>query len=384
MTEGELPTAIASGSGVGPRDGDAIVAVDPRRVALAVGEIAMFVLLAALFLTALPTRVVGWLGGPHDEIERYGGVLARWQPPAGADESSLDARFARDGSAYLVPVPRVGPDDVEATAARLVSGLQFHEVRELPEMRELVRVLELPMSHRWPLDAEIEEWHPEGGGPSHQDYFLRGETRAVIVAALAEAARRGWHLPAGTHIAYEHVEPDSWQAHDARREFWRTYVLDDAVALDGSAIANAVGTYDQNTNRPTVLLDFNHRGAQARGELTTHIVGFKLATVLGGEVKSAPVINTPIRGGRASIAMGDGTPETQERERDALISVLSVGPLAIGGRVLEAHYVAPVDARVRLALAQTACALVGGLVSGGARVARDALVATVSPARGRA
>jgi preprotein translocase subunit SecY len=357
MADGELPRAIASG-GTEPsaRSDDALVAVAPRRAALTIGALAAAFLVAVLYIVTPPTAVLRWLGGPSSDLERYGGARIVWEPRPGLDTTSLDGKYAREGNAYVIEAPGVPEDDVAVTAQRLAGSgrLEFVVVREVPEMGELARVLGLPMRNQQPVDVDVDQWRPEEGGPPHTDYYLHGHTRAAIETALDEAKRRGWHLPPGTHIAFEHGSRD-----------WRTYVLDDEVALDGSAIANAYGSYDPNTNRPIILLDFGRDGGRKFGDLTARIVGGKLATVLDGEVKSAPVINTAIRGGRASITMGGADPLQQEADRDALVATLKAGSLPIGGRIVEARYVPPHDTTFRLLLARLLLAGAGGAVAGG-------------------
>ena len=56
--------------------------------------------------------------------------------------------------------------------------------------------------------------------------------------------------------------------------------IDRAVELTGTGISDAMGSYDPNTNRPIVLLDFNRHGSRVFGDLTARIVGKKLATIL--------------------------------------------------------------------------------------------------------
>ena len=112
-----------------------------------------------------------------------------------------------------------------------------------------------------------------------------------------------------------------------KRVMWKTYYLERAVRLTGSSIADAVGSYDPNTNRPVVLLDFNRGGGRIFGDVTAAIVGMKFATILDDKVKSAPIIQTAIRGGRASISMGGSDPRVMEKERDDLVAVLKTGSL---------------------------------------------------------
>src|SRR5690606_10539943 len=125
------------------------------------------------------------------------------------------------------------------------------------------------------------------------------------------------------------------------RTFWRTYFLERAVRLTGSSIANAMMGYDPNTNRPNVLLDFNRYGGRMFGDVTSKIVGMKFATILDDKVKSAPVINEAIRGGRASISMGGSDPQVQEQEADALVAVLKTGSLPAPLRPESASQVGP-------------------------------------------
>jgi preprotein translocase subunit SecD len=126
-------------------------------------------------------------------------------------------------------------------------------------------------------------------------------------------------------VGFEPIYPDPTATE--KRTLWRTYYLENAVRLTGSAISNAQPSNDPNTGRPVVLLDFNRFGSRLFGDLTSQIVGKKLATILDGKVRSAPTINSAIRGGRASITLGGGDVQRQEREREELVNVLRTGSL---------------------------------------------------------
>lgn len=210
--------------------------------------------------------------------------------------------------------------------------------------------------------ADVETWRPDNGGAMQQDYYLRAKDREswvtleeairigckkktekvkledgkvqctikgrdIIERYLADLAKtnKDFVLPDNRQIGYEKNEalPDAKD----KDPYWRTYFLDRAIRLTGTAISNAIGSYDPNTNRPIVLLDFNRYGTRVFGDLTEQIVGKKLATILDDTVKSAPIINGAIHGGRASITMGGGDPRRQEIERDELVNVLRTGSL---------------------------------------------------------
>src|SRR5204863_9601880 len=89
----------------------------------------------------------------------------------------------------------------------------------------------------------------------------------------------------------------------------------------------AEGAWDPNTSRPIVMLDFTRAGGQKFADVTERIVGKKLATILDGTIKSAPIINGPIRGGKASITMGGSDAAQQQRDSDELVNVLKTGSL---------------------------------------------------------
>ncbi len=334
-----LPEAIAITGSTRPR---------PKRVGMIAGVMAAVFVLIHYLATPVPDRLVALLGGPSSGVARDGGLRMSWRPPPGVDAAAIAQQFEHgDGRATVhvvgdhlaIEVTGVHREEVQEMADQLAAGqLEFHEVIESPEMLKLAQVLGLEMRHREPYDLEVDQWRPEDGGKDHTDYYLFAYSRATLDEAFALAKQRGWTLPDGMHVAYERVEAPAG-ARD-QRVYWRSYVLADLAEIDGNSIVNAVRSYDPNTGRPTVLLDFDREGGRKFGDLTSRIVGRKLAIVVGGDVKSAPVINSAIRGGRASIAMGTNDPERQEREADALVTILRAGPLPGGGTVLAVEYVA--------------------------------------------
>jgi preprotein translocase subunit SecD len=75
------------------------------------------------------------------------------------------------------------------------------------------------------------------------------------------------------------------------------------------------------------MLDLTRAGGQLFGDVTSEIVGMKLATVLDGKIKSAPVINDAIRGGKVMITMGGGDQNRAERDRADLVAVIGAGAM---------------------------------------------------------
>jgi preprotein translocase subunit SecD len=155
------------------------------------------------------------------------------------------------------------------------------------------------------------------------ELYLFGDPKADIPALIGSAPEL--KIPDDRQIGFEPIYPDPTAVDQRTR--WRSYYLEKAIRLTGAAISNAQASNDPNTGRPVVLLDFNRFGSRVFGDLTAQIVGKKLATILDDKVRSAPVINGAIRGGRALITLGGGDVLRQEREREELVNVLRTGSL---------------------------------------------------------
>jgi preprotein translocase subunit SecD len=173
------------------------------------------------------------------------------------------------------------------------------------------RAAQDPAAAQAGIKVDQEEWLD--GTTRHRDQFLTAPDREVLVRYITElaAADRGFAPPADRELALGQVDNK-----------WRTYLVHRRVELDGTSIASASMVYDPTTAQPFVLIEFTRTGAVALADLTARITGKKLAMLLDGVVKSAPVINATIHGGRASIAMGGGDPVEQEKEATALVRTL--------------------------------------------------------------
>src|SRR5438876_330104 len=71
--------------------------------------------------------------------------------------------------------------------------------------------------------------------------------------------------------------------------------------LTGKYIKNARAIFDPGTGEPEIEFGFNDEGAGLFRDITKENVGKRLAIILDGEVKSAPVIKGPIPGGTGVI-----------------------------------------------------------------------------------
>ncbi len=107
------------------------------------------------------------------------------------------------------------------------------------------------------------------------------------------------------------------------------------MLLTGDAIKNAtvrIGDY----NEPYVSVDFDRRGADEFGKITGENVKRRLAIILDGMVRSAPVIQERIGGGKAQI-----TGSYTSQEAADLAIVLRAGALPATVKIVQNITVGP-------------------------------------------
>jgi preprotein translocase subunit SecD len=166
-----------------------------------------------------------------------------------------------------------------------------------------------PEAAKLEIRAEVDQWRPDEGGGVHTDYYLIAPDREesvpaawakrhcinnneenVVEGGLVKCNITGrqvierylfgdkdlgyvglveqdesFKVPDDRQLGFEAI--DVQPGAKDKRHFWRTYYLERAVRLTGSSIANAMGSYDPNTNRPVVLLDFNRFGGRIFGDV---------------------------------------------------------------------------------------------------------------------
>jgi preprotein translocase subunit SecD len=73
------------------------------------------------------------------------------------------------------------------------------------------------------------------------------------------------------------------------------------VLLDQTALASAKVDTDR-FGQPQIAIAFTHDGGTRFAEVTGQNVGKRLAIIINGQLYSAPVINMPVTGGKATIS----------------------------------------------------------------------------------
>lgn len=138
-------------------------------------------------------------------------------------------------------------------------------------------------------------------------------------------------VPKDKQVIFEHIVKYKDKAKtelDEDNSFYRSQVVFRRTELTGEYISSATISSDPRSGKPYVSLNFDAQGADIFGKLTTENVGKRFAVVLGDDLKSDPVINEPIPGGRAQITLGGykSYEEIFQEARD-LVIVLSNGAL---------------------------------------------------------
>lgn len=103
-----------------------------------------------------------------------------------------------------------------------------------------------------------------------------------------------------------------------------------STKLTGKDLKRAEVSFDQNTGKPDVSLEFNNEGAKLFEEITRRNVGRQVAIFLDEMIISAPKVNEAIAGGKARIS-GDFSLEQAKN----LVIQLNAGALPVPVRVIE-------------------------------------------------
>jgi hypothetical protein len=296
--------------------------VRAARAALVAGLIAAAYVVALYLVRPIPDWAIAMFGGPSRPLDRYGGLALTFRPDPG-QEAAFDAYVAgrarstrRQGGSVIVELPGVP----KAAAMETIDMLHYGGLT----MKEVVRAnYAAEIGERDGITLEVDQWSPEDGSGVRSDPYLKASSVEVLEAAIA-----GWQPPEGTELVFEWVEPGGYRP--GEQPYARTYLVKSVAEIDGSMIDSATSTWDPNSGRPIVLLELTREGGDKFCELTGRIVGEKLATMTGNRVRSAPLINSRICGGRASVTMGASDPQRQEQEASALVAVLRSGAMPKG------------------------------------------------------
>ncbi len=112
-------------------------------------------------------------------------------------------------------------------------------------------------------------------------------------------------------------------------------VVKKQVIIDGSMIADARPDFD-SYGRPVVDFRLTDEGADIFAETTKENIGKRLAIILDGRIKSAPVIRSEIPNGRGEISGLDSVVEAK-----FLAGILKAGALPVKLKIVEERIIGP-------------------------------------------
>ncbi|MEY2930133.1 MAG: preprotein translocase subunit SecD, partial [Pseudomonadota bacterium] len=130
----------------------------------------------------------------------------------------------------------------------------------------------------------------------------------------------------GFEMAYDH-DPVTGKSSEVG---WRTYLLKSRAEITGDMIRDAQAQPDTSQNSLGgwyVAIRFTDAGGSIFERITGANIKRRFAIILDGRIESAPVIQSRIAGGNASITLGSGDSESQLRDARKLELVLRSGAL---------------------------------------------------------
>lgn len=152
----------------------------------------------------------------------------------------------------------------------------------------------------------------------------------LVDRVLPSNDRRIINPPAGKIVSYEVLGKSQ-----SGEEFKTYYLLEKRPVLSGENLADAKSGFNQD-GQVDVSISFDPTGSRQFAKVTTENTGHRMAIVLDGVTYSAPNLNEPILGGRASI-----TGNFTTKEAEGLAIVLRAGALPAPVKIVEERTVGP-------------------------------------------
>jgi preprotein translocase subunit SecD len=169
---------------------------------------------------------------------------------------------------------------------------------------------------------------PEETRVNNYALLVKGDDETMDVArARLEVWAKSLGLPAGDRAAVGRVFEQNEVKGVSEPIGWRTYLLKGAPVLTAADVVDAHAMPDPNQGMSgwVVAVAFGPEGATRFEQYTAANIKRRFAILRDGNVESAPLIQSAIPGGRATITIGHGSPEEQKVEAESLAK-------ALGGR----------------------------------------------------
>ncbi len=263
----------------------------------------------------------------RDATERTLEIMRNRIDQFGVYEPSIQ----RQGN-YRMVVQLPGVDRERARALiEKTAFLEFKLVAEAPDIKRVFDSIDEFIREKREMEDTL------GVGPFYSSLLQIGGDVAVIADKTSEVrdilAEAEEVIPKDLSIA--------WGEEKERQniKYRSLYLLKKEPELTGDAISDArvaVGADPQRPNAPYVRLTMTRKASGKFAAVTGANVDRRLAIVLDGVVKSAPVIRERIPGGKSSITGSFSVDEAKD-----LSIVLRAGALPVPVKVLEERTVGP-------------------------------------------
>lgn len=249
------------------------------------------------------------------------------------DEMAVkEALISRQGSSsILIQIP--GVEDVER-ARKMIGTTAQLEFKIVDDKDTSLAKYKDQLPPNWVLRYESHR-DKNGGLINAPSLEAPKDATGKNIAAIREWLKG--KMDSSHEVLFEEVE-------DAKKleTRYKSYVLFRTTSLTGDTITDARVNIDQQQNRPYVSINFDRHGAVLFGKLTGDHVKERMAIVLDNKVKSAPVIQTAITGGRCMITLNAmaGYNELFKEAQDLAV-VLRAGALPAPVKIEEVRSVGP-------------------------------------------
>ncbi len=232
----------------------------------------------------------------------------------------------------IIEVP--GKDNAEfervKEIVRKTARLEFKMLDDDADFFGKIPDTEIPVSEG--IEVRFEN-APAGPGKTVKNNFARIEKRQDETMLQALDRLKKWtatlNVPDDHIIGYEKIEDPEEDTGKFIEKGWRTFYLFNRAEVTGEYITDAARAVNTQSGMPEVYVSitFSPAGADRFEEVTGANIQRRFAIILDDVINSAPVIKSKIGGGRASITMGAGDPETQLKNAEKLEMVLRSGAL---------------------------------------------------------
>lgn len=257
------------------------------------------------------------------------------------DELGLrEAAVSTRGDDIIVEVP--GQDEASFERIReIISQTARLEFKLLDDETDVFGPMrDGSESTSFPDGMTFEQETVSVGQDEDENLIRQPVTYAYLALGEEESAREGLNrlrewgdnlsLPPDRELGYQ-IEFETDAATQRSREVGvRTYLLRSRAEITGDLIRDAFAQPDTSQNSLGgwyVAIRFTDAGGAIFERITGANIKRRFAIILDGRVESAPVIQSRIAGGNASITMGSGDPERQLQDSRKLELVLRSGAL---------------------------------------------------------